>query len=89
MSSTTTTVTKSATTTDAPLNSLSLKGAPQPLQRSGVLDKFEHFDATPVIGTEFVEAEDVQLAKWLEAPNSDELIKDLAVLSEFKYYAVL
>ena len=49
-----------------------------PLQLKGVLNEFKSFDVTPVIGKEFPEA---KLAEWLKAPNSDELIKDLAVTS--------
>jgi hypothetical protein len=48
------------------------------LKSSGNLDQFEKFDATPVIGTEF--APEVQLSDFLSAPNSDELIHDLAIL---------
>lgn len=48
------------------------------LKLSGALDHFESFDVTPVIGREFV---GVNLAKWLRAPNSDELIRDLAITS--------
>lgn len=51
----------------------------QPLKLSGALDHFESFDVTPVIGREFV---GVNLAKWLRAPNSDELIRDLAITSK-------
>ncbi|KAG4442966.1 hypothetical protein IFR05_001579 [Cadophora sp. M221] len=47
-----------------------------PLKVSGALDHFESFDVTPTIGREFV---GVNLAKWLRAPNSDELIRDLAI----------
>lgn len=47
-----------------------------PMQLTGALDKFESFDVTPVIGKEFPKA---NLAQWLEAPNVDELIRDLAV----------
>lgn len=43
---------------------------------SGALDQFEHFDVTPVIGREFVNANLVEL---LRAPNSDDLIRDLAI----------
>lgn len=53
-------------------------GHKEPLKLSGVLDKYESFDVTPVIGREFV---DVDLAGWLRAPNSDELIRDLAITS--------
>lgn len=51
----------------------------EPLKLSGALDHFESFDITPVIGREFV---GVNLAKWLRAPNSDELIRDLAITSK-------
>ncbi|KAI0141694.1 TauD-domain-containing protein [Xylariaceae sp. FL1272] len=48
----------------------------EPLKLSGVLEQFKYFDKTPVIGREFV---DVDLAEWLRAPNSDELLRDLAI----------
>lgn len=51
-----------------------------PIQLSGALDKFESFDVTPVIGKEFPKA---NLAQWLEAPNADELIRDLAVTGNY------
>ncbi|PQE20851.1 Taurine catabolism dioxygenase protein [Rutstroemia sp. NJR-2017a BBW] len=47
-----------------------------PMKLTGALDKFESFDLTPVIGKEFPKA---NLAEWLQAPNSEELIRDLAV----------
>lgn len=50
----------------------------EPLKLSGVLDQFKAFDVTPVIGREFI---DVDLAEWLHAPNSDELIRDLGITS--------
>ena len=50
----------------------------EPLKLSGALEKFKHFDVTPVIGREFV---DVDLKEWLRAENSDELIRDLAITS--------
>ncbi|OCK79996.1 putative alpha-ketoglutarate-dependent taurine dioxygenase [Lepidopterella palustris CBS 459.81] len=48
----------------------------EPLKLSGALDHFESFDVTPTIGREFV---GVNLAKWLKAPNSDDLVRDLAI----------
>ncbi|KAI0407642.1 TauD-domain-containing protein [Xylaria palmicola] len=48
----------------------------EPLKLKGVLEQFKHFDVTPVIGREYV---DVDLAEWLRAPNSDELLRDLAI----------
>ena len=54
------------------------KGAKVPLQSSSSLDKLIKHDVTPVIGTEFKEG--VQIADLLSAPNSDDLIRDLAIL---------
>jgi hypothetical protein len=50
----------------------------EPLKLKGVLDQYKSFDVTPIIGREFV---DVNLKDWLEAPNADELIRDLAITS--------
>ncbi len=57
------------------------KGVPvtEPLKLSGILDSFDSFDVTPVIGKEFPKA---RLVEWLNAPNSDELLRDLAITSE-------
>ncbi|KAK4503110.1 hypothetical protein PRZ48_006537 [Zasmidium cellare] len=46
-----------------------------PLKPTGVLDHYEHFDLTPVIGREFP---NVDLVEWLKAPNADELLTELA-----------
>ena len=51
----------------------------EPLKLSGVLDRLNFFDVTPVIGREFPDAD---LKEWLEAPNSDELLRDLAITSK-------
>jgi alpha-ketoglutarate-dependent taurine dioxygenase len=48
----------------------------EPLKLSGALDSYESFDVTPVIGREFPTA---NLNEWLTAPNSDELLRDLAI----------
>jgi len=48
----------------------------EPLKLNGLLDDYESFDVTPVLGTEFPKA---RLAEWIRAPNSDELLRDLAV----------
>lgn len=48
----------------------------KPLKPTGVLDQFKQKDLTAVIGTEFL---DVNLVDWLNAPNSDELLRDLAI----------
>lgn len=56
---------------------ISLKGlARAPLKLSGALDAFDSFDVTPVIGREFPNA---NLKEFLRAPNSDELLRDLAI----------
>ncbi|KAG5367908.1 Alpha-ketoglutarate-dependent taurine dioxygenase [Yarrowia sp. C11] len=50
---------------------------PKPIPYSGSLDKYDNFEVTPYIGSEF---SDLQLTELLEADNADELIRDLAVL---------
>ncbi|KAK0621700.1 hypothetical protein B0T17DRAFT_560048 [Bombardia bombarda] len=51
-------------------------GRREPLKLSGALDSYESFEVTPVIGREFPSA---KLVEWLDAPNSDELLRDLAI----------
>ncbi|TVY53536.1 putative alpha-ketoglutarate-dependent sulfonate dioxygenase [Lachnellula cervina] len=46
------------------------------VKRTGVLDQFESFETTPIIGREFPHA---NLVSWLQAPNSDELLRELAL----------
>jgi hypothetical protein len=58
--------------------SVKVKGGRTPLKPSGSLEGFEKVEVTPVIGTEF--ARGVQLTELLSAPNSDQLIRDLAIL---------
>ncbi|CAL5872129.1 uncharacterized protein PFLUO_LOCUS6387 [Penicillium psychrofluorescens] len=56
---------------------LPLKGTERvPLKLNGALDAFESFDVTPTIGREFPNA---SLKDFLRAPNSDELLRDLAI----------
>lgn len=55
----------------------------EPLKLSGALDQYKSFDVTPVIGKEFVEG---NLKEWLRATNSDELIRDLAITSQFQIF---
>ncbi|CAI7675078.1 unnamed protein product [Penicillium manginii] len=55
---------------------ITLKGLERtPIKLSGALDAFESFDVTPVIGREFPNA---NLKDFLRAPNSDDLLRDLA-----------
>lgn len=51
------------------------------VKSTGVLDQFDSFDVTPVIGREFP---DVNLVEWLQAPNADELLRELALTSKFR-----
>jgi Taurine catabolism dioxygenase TauD, TfdA family len=48
----------------------------EPLQLSGILDQYDFFDSTPIIGREFPTA---NLKEWLRAANSDALLRDLAI----------
>lgn len=52
----------------------------EPLTLSGALDKFEADDVTPVIGREFFNVNIVD--DILNAPNADELVRDLAITSK-------
>ncbi|KAJ3037690.1 hypothetical protein HDV00_001412 [Rhizophlyctis rosea] len=72
--------TATGTVTAAVSDSLSsLKLSPdRRIKNSGALDKYQRTTVTPVIGTEF--APGVQLVDLLEAENSDDLIRDLALL---------
>ncbi|KII91214.1 hypothetical protein PLICRDRAFT_156126 [Plicaturopsis crispa FD-325 SS-3] len=74
-----------ATTTQAPAETqsvdpngrLSVRASTEPLKPTGALDKFEHFEVTPVIGRQYP---NVQLVDLLNAENSDELIRELAII---------
>jgi len=54
---------------------------PEPLKLSGVLGKFSYEDTTPVIGRELFNVNIVD--DLMNAPNSDELLRDLAITSEY------
>ena len=51
----------------------------EPLKLTGALDGFDYFEVTPCIGRQY---RNVDLAEWLKAPNSDELLRDLAITSK-------
>lgn len=55
----------------------------EPLQLSDALETFDYFEVTPCIGREY---RDVDLAEWLKAPNSDAILRDLAITSMFVTY---
>ncbi|KAK4043313.1 hypothetical protein C8A01DRAFT_43799 [Parachaetomium inaequale] len=69
---------KPAQTSNGPDDALPerLENHKEPLKLAGALDHLEHFDVTPVIGREYV---NVDLVELLRAPNSDELLRDLAI----------
>ncbi|TNY17440.1 hypothetical protein DMC30DRAFT_357131 [Rhodotorula diobovata] len=70
-------MTTQAQTLTAAIGSLSLSGAAvSPLEPTGVLDQYKPVDLTPIIGRQFSE---LQLKKLLYAPNSDELLRELAI----------
>ncbi|KAG8531163.1 putative NRPS-like protein biosynthetic cluster [Bacidia gigantensis] len=48
----------------------------EPLKLSGALDGVDYFEVTPCLGREY---RGVDLAEWIKAPNSDELLRDLAI----------
>ncbi len=53
----------------------------EPLKKSGALDAaFEFEDVTPTIGREYLTAKIVE--DILDAPNADDLLRDLAITSQ-------
>jgi hypothetical protein len=64
----------------ADLANLKLKASSfrEPLKSTGTLDKYTSIDITPVIGTEYPQ---VNLVELINAPNADELLRDLAIKS--------
>lgn len=59
------------------LDSARLLGHKEPLKYSGLLDGYKRFDVTPSVGTEF---QDVNLVEWLQAPNAEAILRDLAIM---------
>ena len=55
------------------------------LKLAGALDSYEYFDVTPVIGREYPKA---NLVEFLDASNSDELLRDLAITSKCRYHSL-
>lgn len=60
---------------------------PAPLKQSGALDAFQFEDITPVIGREFLDVNIVD--DLLNAPNADQLIRDVAITSTKHNYILL
>ena len=54
------------------------KSSYPPFADSGSLRNFKTVPVTPILGTEF---KDVDITEWLRAPNSDDILRDLALLS--------
>jgi hypothetical protein len=52
----------------------------EPLKTTGVLDKFDFEDTTPLIGREYISVNIVD--DVLNASNADELIRDLGITSK-------
>jgi len=53
---------------------------PAPLRQSGALDRFSFEETTPAIGREFHNVNIVD--DLLNAPNADDLVRDLAITSK-------
>lgn len=51
----------------------------EPIQLSGALDHYHHIETTPVIGREYP---DLQAKDLLNAPDSEELLRELGTISE-------
>lgn len=74
-------ITQTSTSSDQQLkDSLPQSQHVKPLRTKGLLDQYESFDTTPTIGREYPT---IDLKQLLQAPNADELIRDLAITSEF------
>ncbi|KAK4046496.1 hypothetical protein OIV83_006022 [Microbotryomycetes sp. JL201] len=62
------------------VGSLALRGSYEPLQRTGILDdksKYDFVELTPVIGRRY---DNVKVTDLLNASNSDELLRELAIV---------
>ena len=55
----------------------------EPLKQTGALDSFKYEDTTPAIGREFIGVNIVD--DLINANNADELLRDLAITSQFPY----
>ena len=70
---------KSTETVEAKPEATSVTSTKPWVQSTSVLDKYEYFDVTPVIGREFTTG---NLVEWLQSPNADELLRELALTSK-------
>ncbi|KAG0645630.1 alpha-ketoglutarate-dependent sulfonate dioxygenase [Hyphodiscus hymeniophilus] len=62
---------------DIPIHVKASSQATKPwVKATGILDQYEHFEVTPIIGREYPH---VNLVSLLKAPNSDDLLRELAL----------
>ncbi len=57
----------------------------QPITYSGSLDSFKQIDSTPTVGREIP---DLQIKKLLSSPDSDTLIRDLAITGKYQFTSI-
>ena len=50
------------------------------MKLTGLLDAFKSKEVTPIVGTEFTDA---NVVDWMKGPNSDEMLRELAVTSTY------
>lgn len=51
-----------------------------PFKDLGNLDGLKEVHITPCLGSEY---KDVDVTEWLKAPNSDDILRDLVIRSEY------
>lgn len=73
-------LTETLTTLQQAKDSVPIGLSKAPLKSKGLLDKYANFDVTPTIGREYPT---LNLKELLEGPDSDELIRELAITSRF------
>lgn len=79
MATTTTEIAAAIKVNDPSRGKLIVHGQTHPLKPTGALDKFTHSEVTPVIGRLYPT---IQLSDLLKAENSDELIRELAIIGK-------
>ncbi len=68
---------------ELPIRKTAKSASPEPLKLTGALNGFKHEDSTPVIGREYLDLNIVD--DLLNAANSDELLRELAIISWFSF----
>ncbi len=56
------------------------------VKSTGILDQYEYFEVTPIIGREYPHA---NLVTWFKAPNSDDLLRELALISKSAFQSLI